>query len=152
MIAFRLAAAHDRQFIISGWSSSFRTSHSAGMIHMDDWADVMHRQIVRVLDRPSVVTLVAYDTEETDRIADLAGFIAFDNGRTVPVVYYVYVPQTKRRLGIARSLFRRARIDPTKPFAFACKTAIVSQLKAKIPCAKWTPLTARFDEEKETAA
>ena len=41
-IAFRPMIPADRQFVLSGWSSSFRTSRYAGLIRNSRWADVMH--------------------------------------------------------------------------------------------------------------
>lgn len=139
--AYRLASPEDRSFIVSGWSSSFRTSRSAGLIAMDDWPSVMHAQIVKVLDRPDCTTLVAYNQAEDV----LAGFLSFTAGVT-PYVYYCFVKQACRRAGIARGLFAKARIDPSKPFGYACYTAAIHHLRDQIPCARHDPLTARFKQ------
>ena len=76
-VAHRDADAGDRRFIVSAWASSMRTTHAAGLISMEDWADIMHTQIGKVLDRSDCRTLVAYVPGEVDRIADLYGFLAF---------------------------------------------------------------------------
>lgn len=153
MIAYRIADAIDRPFVRSGWSASFRTSHTAGLIAMDDWERVMHPQIDRLLDWPSTVTLVAYDPAETDRVADLAGFLCYDRERgAAPLVHYCYVRTTRRHSGVARGLFRISRIDPASRFLYTCSTAATASLAraGKLPLAKWSPLAARFNERLDT--
>lgn len=152
MIAYRAATLADRKFIVSGWSTSFRTSHSAGMIAMERWADIMHREIESVIERPDCTTLVAYEPDETPGLVDLYGFIAGDSDAIwspvarahLPMVFYVYVKGPQRERGIARGLFRALGVDPSKPFVHTCKTSWCSLLSSKIPLSKWDPLLARF--------
>lgn len=150
-IAYRIADALDRPFVVSGWSASYRTSHTAGLIAMDDWENVMHAQIAKVLDRPTTTTLVAFDPNEMDRVADLAGFLVFDRAGLSPLVHYCYVRGPRRKNGVARGLFRIARIDPTKPFMYTCTTATSYHVvkAGKIPLARWEPLTARYGNQNQ---
>ena len=121
MTAFRQMIDADRQFVVSTWSSSYRTSPYAGMLAMDTYADVMHREIDRILDHPSTRTIVADEPGETDHEGRpfLYGFVcvrdldvavarltlrasaaaADDCGpvRANPYVYYVYVKRPYRR-------------------------------------------------------
>jgi len=152
-VAYRPAEQRDRDFVVSSWSSSYRTSYVAGLISMDSWADVMHRQLANVLDRPDVRTVVAVDTEDR---AFLYGFLTADTTpqveqlsdnkhRTWPaMLYYVFVKAAYRRSGIARGLFDAAELDPRSQFLYACKTPLAGRLVNKIPLAKWNPLVARF--------
>lgn len=152
-VAIREADASDRRFVISSWLDSFRNSYNAGLIGMSDWWAVMHPQIEKVLDRAGVRTLVAYETREKDRVADLYGFITFDSTVKPTMVFYVYVKAPYRRAGYrngkrvgdghARILFAAAGIDPLSPFDYACKTQDVAALSTKIPRARWQPLLAR---------
>lgn len=146
-IAYRSMLDEDRMFVIANWSSSFKHAHAAGMIHTDDWATVMHAQIGRVLDRPDARTIVAF--ENTDP-AFTYGFICGDTaaGRT-PTVFYVYVKEAFRKAFYARGLFAELGVDPTKPFDYVCKTAMVARLAMKIPHARWNPDIARFTERAE---
>ena len=138
-VCFRHATRKDEPFVVSGWSASFRTAESAGLIQMDDWATVMHPQIRKAMKRPNVETMVAY---EGDDPGFLYGFIVAD--RTVPLVYYAYVKQPYRRAGYARALFAAIAIDPAKPFEYACATWATVTLAEKIPYGKYNPLGARF--------
>jgi len=133
-------------FIVHSWVSSYQHAHAAGMIAVEDWFHVMIPQVDKLLRRPNVHTLVAYETDDPDRMADLYGFIAFDATSRPPIVFYVFVKEASRRFGVARGLFHAAGIDPKKPFVYACTTGIVSRIAydRKIPLAKWDPLTARF--------
>lgn len=156
MIRYRPTEPIDQSFIVDAWVSSFRLSNSAGLIQMEDWRSIMFAQVVKALSRPDVETIVAYDPDAADRLADLAGFITFDRTTRPIGVYYVYVKQAYRRgrghlgpEGIGRGLFRAAGIDPALPFWYACKTPIVGKVTHKIPMARWNPLAARFPKEKE---
>jgi hypothetical protein len=116
---------------------------------MDDWFDVMRPQVNLILDRRHVVTTVAYETDETDHIADLYGFITADQSRPSPLVYYCYVKQPYRRGGFARALFNAIGVDPSRPFRYVCKTAAAARLVAKIPMARWDPLAGRFPSQEK---
>lgn len=153
--AIRPADAGDRTFIIQNWLDSYRTAFSAGLIAMEDWYKVMWPQVEKVLDRPGVRTLVAHETDETERVADLYGFITFDpamrhllgrdkRATILPTVVYVYVKGSHRRWGYARKLFAAAGIDPRSEFVYVCDTEATKRLRMKIPNAKWAPLSARF--------
>lgn len=157
MIArFRAMTPADRAFVVSMWSSSFRMSESAGLISMETWASVMHREVERIIDHPAVKTLVAWSPAAgvSWSPADdfLYGFIAYAHSPYHPYVYYVAVKTPYRRgrsrlglpAGFAEQLFAAAGIDPRKPFRYACKTPYVSELHAKIPLADYDPLPARF--------
>jgi hypothetical protein len=137
---YRAAKDADRIFIDYGWLDSYRWAHAAGMIHMDDWRDVMLPQIARVRSRPNTITMIA---EEPDA---LAGFIVAEPKNEPPLVFYCYVKEAYRKSGIARGLFKAAGVDPNEHFVYACKTAVVSELTRKMPRARFDPYAARFDE------
>lgn len=143
-IAHRPAIASDRDFIIATWSSSYKKSHSAGLIQAAEWADVMHRQIGLVLDRPDMRAMIAYDKTNPDFFY---GFIAGDTSDHVPVVAYVYTKEAYRKTGIARGLFAAMGIDPAKHFVYVCKTGIVAKLSSKIPFARFNNNEARYPKE-----
>jgi hypothetical protein len=155
----RPATPADRDFIVSTWSSSFRTSVYAGPLNMATYADVMHREIRLILDHPTTLTLVAADPVEVDERGRqfLYGFIALRQHieRRPPYVYYVYVKAPYRRgraqfgleLGYATQLFRAARIDPRSPFFYSHPTGWCSTLASKIPLGEWDPMPARFLEQ-----
>lgn len=146
-IAYRDAEERDRRFIVSGWSASYRLAYSAGLIAMEDWAGIMHGQIEKILARPTTETIVAYETEDPDPVADLQGFIAYElaHGQP-PLVFYVYVKEAYRKGGLARGLFNAAHINPELAFDYACKTSVVAKLQRKMPLARWQPLRARFSK------
>ena len=146
-LAFRRAEEPDRPFIVDSWLESYRTAHAAGLIAMEDWRSVMGAQFERVLARPRVETFVAHHPGEVDHVADLYGWIAVERGHTLPYVLYVYVKQPYRRMGIARGLFGAAGVKPDAPFHHACKTAVLSDLKTKIPFARFSPLAVRYAPE-----
>jgi hypothetical protein len=157
VISFRPMEPRDRPFVVTSWIDSYRTAYTAGLISMKRWSRIMRVEIEDMLDRPAQV-IVAYDPEDTDHVADLLGFIAYDiQSFRLPYVYYVYVKATYRRWGyrnrervgdgVARQLFRAAGIDPEAPFQYAASTPKVRELKRKIPCARHQPLLARFPLE-----
>ncbi len=145
MIAFRPASHDDLRFVVSAWSSSYKHAHTAGMIHTDDWADVMHRQIERVLARPDARTVVAFESKDP---TFLYGWICGDTSEHVPLVFYVYVKEPYRRAGHARHLFEALGVRPSDRFVYACKTAIVPTLARSIPSARFNPAVLRFPKER----
>jgi hypothetical protein len=156
----------DRQFVISGWSSSFRTSKTAGLIAMSRWSTIMHTEIGCLIDRSSVTTIVAYEPGEY--IETIRGPRPFHYGFLsigepvetsrgwLPYVLYCYVKSGFRRgrerfsleRGYAAQLFAYVGIDPRDPFVYACSTGVVADLAAKIPLAEFNPLPARFQESR----
>ena len=154
-VAFRPMIADDRDFVRSGWSSSYRTSLYAGLILMEDYAAIMHFTIDRIFDRPSTTIIVAHEPGEVDYEGRpfLYGFIAIRTDLPQPYVYYVFVKNAYRRgrarhhleLGHATALFAAAGIDPSRPFGCACWTSVCDQLVSKIPLATFTTLPGRFE-------
>ncbi len=152
----------DRQFVISTWSSSYRMSPYAGMLSMETYADVMHREIARIIDHPTSCVLVAEEPGEVDDKGRpfVYAFGAFRNGvhpavlSRVPYVYYVYVKapyrQGRKRLGMttgyAALLLGAYGIDPARPFTYACRTSYCDTLASKMPRAAFDHLPARYLE------
>lgn len=152
-LVYRPMRPEDKMFVVASWLASFRRSMHAGMIAMDDWSAVMVPQIDRVLARPRVRVLVAADPTETDRVADLFGYLVWEErpGQPVPLVYYCYIKHAYRRSGLARGLMKAARIDTTKPFDYVCQTQAVGYLRdaGKLAHARWRPMLGRYSNERQ---
>lgn len=148
-IAYRRATREDMPFIVDSFLESFRTSHAAGLICMDDWRVVMTRQLSLLLARTGVEIHVAYHPGDTDRVADLYGWVAVERSDPGPFVLYCYVKQAYRRLGVGKALLRASGLEPTGSWSYAAKTAIVTKLTSKMPNAKWDPLRARFPQKRD---
>lgn len=157
-------ASDERRFVISSWSSSYKASHFAGLITAEDWAEVMHVQLGKILDRPTTRTFVAVST---DRIHPfLYGFIAGDTAGRMPIVHYAYIKDGFRSEGVrggrregpryARGLFAALGVDPEQSFLYTCRTPVVSQIdrptsgqSSKIPRATFCPAAARYTNYQE---
>jgi GNAT superfamily N-acetyltransferase len=131
-------------FIIATWSSSYKKSHSAGVITTDDWAPVMHIQLAKMMARTDARAIVAYEKTDPDF---LYGWIAGDTSENTPVVYYTYVKESYRKSGIARALFRAFGVDPSQYFVYVCGTPDAIQLSRKIPRARFNPNEVRYPKE-----
>ena len=133
-------------FVRESFLDSFRTAHTAGMIAMEDWDEVMGKQWEKALARPGVQIWVAYHPYEPDPLADLYGFLAVEKVRPhLDYILFCYVKADFRRWGIARGLFRAA--DIVKPFRYAVRTPVVTRLfhAGKLEGGVvWDPLTVRF--------
>lgn len=149
MIATRPATPADRDFIVSGWSASLRSSRDIPLIPMTIYADTFRPIIERLLDRCNVI--IAHG----DSLP--FGFIAFDPstyvakiaGQRVTLdgyILYVYVASPYRRSGVARRLFSAAGISPTQRFGYACRTRSSWAFRSKIPLAEYEPFRARYGE------
>lgn len=140
--------ADDRQFVISGWSSSMRTTRDLALIPMRDYADIVHPIINGYLDHREVHTLVEQGDEGV-----LRGFIVFDprhynaDSRSwvfEGYVYYLYVAAPFRGWKIAARLVAATGIDPAKRFGYAVRTRSSFEARGKIPLAEYQPHRARF--------
>lgn len=144
-LSFRPAAgpgSEDRAFIVATWSSSYKKSHSAGIIDTDSWAAVMHPQFERILNLPDARAVIACDKADP---AYLCGWIAGDTSEAVPVIYFVYVKEPYRRAGIARGLFSAFGVDPTKYFVHVCSAP--SSFRRHVAHARFNPNEVRYPKE-----
>lgn len=124
----------DRRFVLSGWSSSWRSSRDIAFVPFDSWPDYSHPLIHAAIDR--VTTLI-------DEGIDRRGFISFEGN----CVWYCYIAQPFRGYGIARDLFAAAGIDPSKYFEYAVRTKASWECRGKIPLAHYAPYRARSRKE-----
>lgn len=133
---YREAEPSDLRFIEKSFLSSFRTSHSAGLVSMESWEEMMGPEWRKILQRPNVRGIVAYRPGETSESAsDLYGFIVYEtgyqdrqSGKQLPYVVFLYIKSSfRRRFDIEAGLFDAAGIDPTKPFHYAVKTPNLSR-------------------------
>jgi GNAT superfamily N-acetyltransferase len=169
MIRYRTATEADRALVLDSWVDSYKFSHAAGLVHLDDWDEVMTRQVNRVLDREGVMVWVAADSDFAQAKADILGWICIErdfdvstsvwrNGKRekviepseCPLVHFCYVRQPYRGSGVARALFKAARIDPAARFLYTCNTAAATKIRAagKIPDSHWSPLIARHPKRR----
>ena len=150
MILTRPAIADDRDFIVSGWSASLRSSRDIPLVPMDTYAATFRPIVEHHLAVASA--LVAHGEAGV-----LFGFLAYDPttyvamlGRRRATLYgyvlYAYVAAPFRRRGVARRLFAAAGILPDQRFGYACRTRSSWELRSKIPLAEYEPFRARYEE------
>lgn len=150
MIAFRPAQLHDkdrddRAFIRSTWARAFKYSHDAGMIHTDDWPEVMHKQINRALDRPDARAIICCADDDADYFF---GWIAGDTSGRTPVVFYCYVKEPSRRQGVGARLLEALGVDALKPFIYTCRgPSAMSHFRHRIPLARYYPPEVRYPKD-----
>jgi len=149
-VHIRPATDDDRAFVLSNWSSSYRSSQDVSYVPMRRYAAMYRPVFEEHFDAARV--LVAHG-----ELGVLMGFIVYDpssygvrrNGVVVNVdgyVLYVCVGEDFRRRGIAKKLFAAAGIPPTSRFAYAARTRWSWLLRHKIPAAVYDTYRARYDE------
>jgi hypothetical protein len=156
MTAYRPMVEADLEFVISGWSSSYRLY--AGLFAMETYADVMHAELATILARPSTAVTIAHEpgefVETENGPREFAyGFIATRTDLPEPYIYYVFVKgayrRARRRLGLevghATSLLRAAGIDARRPFRYGAETPLGRRLVRHLPFATYDQLPARFE-------
>lgn len=150
MIFVRPAVDDDRAYVLSNWSSSYRSTQDLSYVPMASYASIFRPIYERLYDQANV--MVAHG-----ELGVLMGFIAYDprrygirrNGTVINVdgyVLYVYVGEDFRKRGIARKLFAAAGMPTTSRFAYAARTRWSWLLREKIPSAVYDTYRARYDE------
>lgn len=148
-LAFRAATKADLLAAARNFCDSIKVAFTAGLIQMADWNDIMVPQAIKMFTRPGASVIVAAKPDE-EAPYDMYGWIATEAGHPWPYVTYCYVKQSYRRQGLATALFEKAGIDPREAFRHA--TWIPREpwdMAAKVPCAKWSPLTVRFERREQ---
>lgn len=153
MIGFREMAQGDERFVHDSWVQSFRVSHYAGMIPMEDYHANQHRWVRKLIDRDGTHVLIAYNTQHESQIY---GFLCHETGFSLPMVHYTYVKDDFRQLptkdpsysiGICTMLMAHASINPKAPFYYSYKTgtwAGLSKQSGPFGGGIYRPLFARF--------
>lgn len=144
-VGYRVAdEGEDLRFVVATWASSYKSAHTAGIISSEDWSSIMHIQLNKLIARPGVRTIVAYDPASPDFLfGHICGETRPELG--LPVIHYLYVKSPHRREGHARGLCEALGVNIRRPFAFSCRTAIVSHLVSvgKLPRSRFRPEMAR---------
>jgi len=144
-LAYRRMLTSDLPLIYGTFADSYRGAHAAGPLPMHLWPKAAAGVIDWWLSRWCTRVVVACHPAETDTMEDVYGWLIHDVGYTakgasMPYVNYLYIKEKyRKKYGIARGLFAAAEIDPSEPFAYACKTGILGKYKAAVPMAKWQP-------------
>ncbi len=135
------ASPDDRGALLDSWLRSFRTSHYAGLIPMDEWALVMTPIIEDLLDRSSLLVMRGTTFGTT------YGWLAHE-GRSL--VHYVYVWNSYRFQAeeIVDALLAAADIRPR--FFYSCRSSFVERMfRERVPRPKFNPLYARHGSTPE---
>lgn len=128
-------------FVFDYWLESFRLAHAAGPIPMDLYWPVYREVIKRLIDKPTVDVLGAYNPDDGDQFY---GFLVRQR-RSPPIVHYLYVKKPFRRNGIAKILMTAADIPTGRPFIYTFKTPAGGLIaKHSWLGAAFDPLAARF--------
>lgn len=149
MTAHAFATSAHQAFIRNAWLNAVKFCDTPFPIQMSDYRRVLWEQLGKVLSRPGAETLVALG----DSPDVYLGFIAFDRVlESSPYVYFVYVKEAFRRMGIGRGLFAAAAIDPQRHFRYACHTPVVDRIREDSPYgwfARWDSTYARVTRTPE---
>ena len=134
-IQTRSLTENDKPFIFSSWLKHYKNrSYFAKRIRNSIFYKWHHIIIENILDRPATVVMVAHPEGEPDVIL---GFIV---GEVVPensVVHFVYVKPAFKRMGIAKHLFKKSKLDQAEFFThwtFDC-----DELLRKLPNIVYDP-------------
>mgnify|MGYP000734099617 CR=1 FL=1 len=125
------------RFIRHSWVESFRNSHYAGMVSMEDYFKVYHTVVKKIFGREGAHLLVAFNPPHPSQIF---GFCCYETGFQLPLIHYIYVKEDFRRLpskddtfkeGIATMLIKESGIDPKKHYYHTFKTGVWAKLSKR---------------------
>jgi GNAT superfamily N-acetyltransferase len=119
-IQFREAVENDLEFVFSSWLHSYRVSPLARTIPKTSYYEGHHKVIERLVVKSRVICAV--DPEDSNHIY---GWCCWENS-TTPVLHYVYVKFSFRRLGIGSRLIEPVGTEflythETAPFKALCQ-------------------------------
>jgi hypothetical protein len=109
-ILIRPVSDDDVSFIYQSWLKQYRErSRFASPIHPKIYYDRHHKVVERIIAMPATQVLICTPKESPETIL---GYLVFTRNGLAPIIHFVYVKSTFRRLGIASALFKKAKIDP----------------------------------------
>jgi hypothetical protein len=121
-VHYRDAVATDLPFIMNSWLRSWRDSDFAKLMKNEVFYENYEPFIKGILQRANV--LVACSVDDPDQIF---GYIVYENPQ---IVHYVYVKTVYKKLGLAKSLFKRT-VDITKPIVVTHANDYYEAVKGK---------------------
>ena len=111
----RQGGPEDHGFIVDSWRGSFRRS-TTGTDHGPNYVVEQKSLVHRILGRSTTEVRVACSFEDKDAIH---AYAVIEPSATLPRIYYVYVRNSSRKLGMAKQLLldltRRTCIFTHKP-------------------------------------
>lgn len=101
----------DKEFLFSTWLRNYKhSSYFAKRIRPHVFFAGHHAIIDHLLRKPAVKIAVACPRGDSETIL---GYLAYElKEDAAPVVHFVFVKQAFRKMGVARTLFQSAGIDP----------------------------------------
>ncbi len=160
VIGYRQAVEDDMRFVRHSWVESFRTSHYAGVIPMNEYFRLYHDITKNLVARENSFVMVAFNPSHESQIF---GFVAYELGFSLPLVHYVYVKEDFRALptkdgsfteGLATLLLKAVGVNPKSPFYYTFKTGIwawLSKREGPFSGGIYKPLLARFSKREAVA-
>jgi hypothetical protein len=138
----------DVAFIAATWSQAWPRPAEAGIVSPAAWKRAVYESVGEVLERPGVRVRVVADADAPAGDSDVFGYLVWQEvaGQPLPLLHFCFVKADARLTGVARALFRAARIDPAQPLPCACWTRHATDLRAagKLPAAQWRPELGRL--------
>jgi hypothetical protein len=126
--------------IVDSWMASYRTAHTAGLIPMASWGDVMRPVVEEILARSTVI-VARGSIPDSNR-----GWLAYEGD---DIVHYMYVWKWARwpASGTAEALLEAANLAPR--FTYSCRTGKGERLLNRMfppgrTRPRFNPLPARF--------
>ena len=111
--------AIDKQLVLDSWLQSFRASPYAGCIPNNRYFEIYGQAISELLERGSSI-LVAVNPADSTQI--LGWLCVEQTSKAEQIVHFVYVKDVFRKLGICKSLFQEAGINPRSRFYYTYRT------------------------------
>lgn len=122
-IRFRRGVPEDVSFIFSSWLKSFRLNGMAENLNPKVYYSQHHCLVEGLMIKANVT--VACNPEDPSQIY---AYVCHEVIEGLPVVHYIYVKDSFRRLGLAAMLLEEVGISLDKPFFFTHYNKIANRI------------------------
>ena len=119
----------DLNFILSSYLKSYRTAGDNVRMTNEVYFYNFKKVIMKLLENSLVVMAVDHDDPN-----HIYGFAIFREDADIPILHYIYVKYTYRKLGVAKKILGRIFGSESAVIAISHSNRVVDEIKKRKDC------------------